>query len=879
MAVRTDVNGAWADIDTSVVEGAAGLEVVAPAFEMRFSDGTDPAEPLARIVKDGHELTFDVPFDLTDPVVDGSQVTYPGVLDGVDLIVTVAEDGTGFSEVLRVATPEAASHPELAQLSFPVATSDGLSVSAHDGGFQASDASGEQVFTSPTPLMWDSATPTAPDTAAGLFSPFSALRAPSAPFAAAAEPVTGDVSVEDRAVAPLVGDDVAPMPATVESDEVTITPDRDMIDDPETTWPIYIDPSVSGGLHERTLIRSGNPNVVAGYNWSGDAGLGLCDPGATSACSKWNDVHRLIFEYHGLSSIGALAGSDVISATFSAYGTHSWSCSATGVEAHWVTGITSATTWSNYNNSFSSLLQAQSVAHKPACSNDRWIEFDVTRLLRGTADGNYSTATIGLRASNEGSMAASWKRYRGDARLSITYNRAPSMPSALRTSNPDSTCVAGESRPYVRSATPTLHSTVSDPDPGATVRGNFEIRRASDHGLVWAGSSAYQVSGRGHSITVPTGKLSNGVMYRWWTSGTDESGVSGPANGGCEFIVDTLRPVRPVVGSGVFPDGVLGADVGTAGSFTFGPGGSSDVVAYKYSFGSDALDRTASVALGGSATVSFTPASAVPVTLSVQSVDRAGNTSDRVDYLIRPSVPAKVGFWSLDEGTGSVAGDQPGPGMTARPLTVSGGASWVPGAGPELDPTSSDKGLAFDGSTGGAASSGPVVATDKTFAVNAMVRTDVVDDQPRTVVSQDGQHASRFGLGIRTGSDCSAGAGSSCWAFWLNTQDTSAPARVVSASTIPVVENEWVSLTGVYDATSNTAQLWVCRPMEFEGPSPAGAVSAGAPWTALGVFTLGRAQAGGQPAQRWDGAISSVRAYASIPTDQQRYRDCNPLGS
>ncbi|MFC8923665.1 hypothetical protein [Cellulosimicrobium sp. NPDC057127] len=217
-AVRTDVNGAWEQIDTTVVESAAGLEVVAPTFEMRFSDGTDPAEPLARIVKDGHELTFDVPFELTDPAVDGAQVTYPEVLEDVDLIVTVDEDGTGFSEVLRVATPEAAANPELAQLSFPVTTSEGLSVSSHDGGFEASDAAGDKVFTSPTPLMWDSATPTSSAPPSGGLSPLSAFRSLAGTTASAEHAaVAGEVTAADRAAAPLVSDDVAPMPATVGS--------------------------------------------------------------------------------------------------------------------------------------------------------------------------------------------------------------------------------------------------------------------------------------------------------------------------------------------------------------------------------------------------------------------------------------------------------------------------------------------------------------------------------------------------------------------------------------------------------------------------------------------------------------------------------------
>ncbi|MEK8225032.1 hypothetical protein NKG05_01015 [Oerskovia sp. M15] len=155
VAVRTDVNGAWEDIDTSVVGGSGRLEVAAPALAMSFSDGS-AGEPLARIVRDGHELVFDAPFDLTVPVVEGSQVTYPGVFEGVDLVVSVHEDGTGFSEVLRVESPAAAANPALAQLSFPVQTTQGLSVVADEGGFVAVDGAGEEVFTSPTPLMWDS---------------------------------------------------------------------------------------------------------------------------------------------------------------------------------------------------------------------------------------------------------------------------------------------------------------------------------------------------------------------------------------------------------------------------------------------------------------------------------------------------------------------------------------------------------------------------------------------------------------------------------------------------------------------------------------------------------------------------------------------------
>ncbi|MDF9878466.1 hypothetical protein, partial [Cellulosimicrobium cellulans] len=568
-AIRTAVNGSWEPIDTSVVPVDGELRVAAPAFEMAFSDGSSD-KPLARIVKDDHELTFDVPFELTAPVVEGSQVTYPQVLEGVDLVVSVHEDGTGFSEVLRVDSPQAAANPVLAELSFPVTTSAALAVAQSEGGFEALDDAGAKVFSSPTPLMWDSSTPPFDEQSERI-----AAQAGSSSRGVVDVPGAEGAWHVDRVAGPLDGDTVLEMPARVGDGAVTVVPDAQMIDDPETQWPVFIDPSVSGGLHERTLIRSGNPDIVAGYNWSGNAGLGLCDPGTDSACSKWNDVHRLIFEYNGLTTIGAMAGSDVISATFSAYGAHSYGCTATGVEAHWVTGITAATTWNNYGNNFSSLLQARSVAHKPECSNARRIEFDVTRLLKGTADGNYSTAVVGLRASNEGSMVGGWKRYRGDATLSVTYNRVPNAGSSPRT-DPVTACVTGSTRPFIRTTTPTLFWKVSDPD-GGNVVGNLDIVDVATGVSVWdAPYDLTMASGSEFGKEVPSGKLVDGKSYEWRGGGKDVDDGRFGAMTACQFTVDTKRPdkqptVSAVAGqAGVYVEDVVSGGVGKAGQFQFG---------------------------------------------------------------------------------------------------------------------------------------------------------------------------------------------------------------------------------------------------------------------------------------------------------------------
>lgn len=174
MAVRAPrPDGTWVAIDTSIAHADADvdgrLEVSAPAYAMSFSDGS-PDEPLARIEKDGHALEFDAPFDLTTAVVDGDQVTYPGVLgdDGLSLVVTVDPDGSGFRQVIQVDTPAAAANPALSTLTFPVTVSDGLELRQEGDDIVAvATGSGETVFTSPVPVAWDSSDPDAGAPVAG----------------------------------------------------------------------------------------------------------------------------------------------------------------------------------------------------------------------------------------------------------------------------------------------------------------------------------------------------------------------------------------------------------------------------------------------------------------------------------------------------------------------------------------------------------------------------------------------------------------------------------------------------------------------------------------------------------------------------------------
>ncbi|WP_123814727.1 polymorphic toxin-type HINT domain-containing protein [Myceligenerans xiligouense] len=163
LAERALVDGAWLPVDSRVVSGDTGdgrLEVAVSPNELTFSDGT-AGQSLASMVRDGHELILDAPFDLTEPVVDGDQVTYPDVVtNGVDLVVSVNPDATGFTETLVFASREAAERAEkkvgLDALTFPLTTSTGLQVTRQEGGLVATDMFGQEIFTAPAPRAWDS---------------------------------------------------------------------------------------------------------------------------------------------------------------------------------------------------------------------------------------------------------------------------------------------------------------------------------------------------------------------------------------------------------------------------------------------------------------------------------------------------------------------------------------------------------------------------------------------------------------------------------------------------------------------------------------------------------------------------------------------------
>lgn len=327
-------SGSWADIDNTLVRGEDGsIRPRVPGAPMSFSGGGD--EPLVTMEDGDRSMAMSWPDALPEPTLVGSSVQYESVLPGVDLVATAG--ALGFTTYVVVHSAEAAKHPMIRKLVFDV-DADGVQVSESAGSGIVAKDGGETVFRASQPLMWD---------AEG--SPAEKSAAPDAVS-------PGDLKVEDEAAgAPLTpSSDAAPVPMAVDASnsEISVTPQASVLSDPDTKWPVVIDPGFSatrgyGGelITHWTMVWS---NGLEFYDHpSEDARVGY--DGWHSAGSS--DIKKSEAFYR--IDVSALNGAKVHSAIFRHQLLHSPNndCNASSwgpaVQVGLTGEFTGSTTWSN----------------------------------------------------------------------------------------------------------------------------------------------------------------------------------------------------------------------------------------------------------------------------------------------------------------------------------------------------------------------------------------------------------------------------------------------------------------------------------------------------------------------------------------------------
>jgi len=678
LPARVRRDGDWVPVDATLRAGTDGYSPAASAEPLTFSGGG--TGPLVTMTSGAARLAFSWPTSLPTPTVSGATITYPDVLQGVDLKLTADTTG-GFSELIVVKTADAAANPALTTLRLTAHTT-GVTVTddGHDN-LQAATPSGQVMFSAPQPLMWDSAS-TSTNMAAKSVKP-RLLAETSSPASGAPATTAG----------PAPGARTARVTDDVTGSTLSLTPDRTLLTGSSTRYPVYIDPTwnphfASGAKQHYIETQQGCPSAK-NYDSTqyGDPGVGY---------NSWSGCIGVERSYFQLAIPSAVWGTHIVAATVDAKENYSASCGLSSDVKLYLTGaIGSGTTWSN-RPALSSYLGSKSFG--PACSSEPSGGFSVTSTIARLAAAKASSWTFALVNSQEGSGDGNYfKRFANNPSMSVEYNHVPAKPSALAAKFGTHSAGCGTTTPYpvigktLATTPPTLNSTVTDGDKDA-LAATYKY---------WVGSGTATTTA---SATVASGSnapkqlssafmsgLKSGDVVNWNVTASDGKDTSSPSST-CHFTVDLTAPAPPTVTSadGLYHEDAAGTTAaGTAGRFTL-----STDSAVKFLYRLDINPATSNTpasqtvtASGNKATVTVTPPAPGTHTLYAYAVDAAGNVSAQQQYQFTalghtgttyPNLQAAFDNTAVTDDAHRAAGDADGNGATLS-LQDLKAAGWQPG--------------------------------------------------------------------------------------------------------------------------------------------------------------------------------------------------------
>ncbi|MEU4689728.1 DNRLRE domain-containing protein [Actinoplanes sp. NPDC023714] len=502
-------DGAWVAVDQNLRTTADGtVEAIAHPGDLTISGKQgEGVHDLAAVGVGAKRVAMRWTGALPAPVVEGNRATYVDAKPGVDLVVESTRQG--FEQYLIVKSRGAF---ESVTLGFDGPGAATAKQNA-DGSIGLLGQDGKESFRIPAPLMWD------------------ARRTPA-----------GDPALRK------------PVTTTLTGRELTLTPDRAWLDDPETQYPVTVDPTLNPAVTTfDTYVRE---TVTTDQNAEGDLQIGLLatTPATlTRSFLTWDTT--------------VLAGKQITAATVSFWNYWSHTCTATPW-AIYTTGTSTYTTRFTSQPAWDATADATSTAtHGSTDCADAWATISGTTFFQKAANANKTRAGMGVRAVNE-TATAGFKQFRSregaaaseDPKASITYNSRPVV--SARATVPATSCVTGASRPLVNSLTPQLKATVTDAD-GTAMTTTFEWWAVNGTAAIGSASVASVATGGTATVTVPAGAFAEGGSYKWRVKASDGTSGSDVFTGFCEMTVyDTAPPVAgctPGTASDFNGDGV--ADV------------------------------------------------------------------------------------------------------------------------------------------------------------------------------------------------------------------------------------------------------------------------------------------------------------------------------
>jgi hypothetical protein len=564
MPVRVLKDGVWTPLDATLATNSDGtLSPKATPNGVTLSGGGNG--PLVSLTnEDGHSMALTMPFPLPAPTVSDDTAVYKSVLPGVDLSVSVTDQG-GFSDVLIVHDATAAADPHIKKLT-EAATTHGLALSATDsGGMDATAADGTVAYTSPRPLMWDSST----------IPP-----APTGTAAAADTTTTSDPTAMSSTDGPGEGANVDPVPMSTTPTGLTLAPDMSVLNDPGTTYPVYIDPFSNpvskGSGHYDEVYSSSTCSDSPQFDKPQTNGEGVGYQSSGGICGTGLERSYYAIPTSGLDpSMQVYDASITVNSTYAA----SWDCSHNQpITLHTTGSIDSGTDWNNKPGTADDTYAAvkttipSAVNPNSNCSNHTAtfkVPDQAQRIAKyHSSSGDYWTVALygdeSISSSND-----NYLRMSSALTMTIKFDIPPDIPTSLYTT-PNATGAVGNcvtsGDGWVGSTTYSnagsniqLHSTVKSNVSGENVKAIFHVwdrtvldssGNAQDEG---SRATGYVSADTARDVSLPIGfTLKDGHEYGWDAYAQDNNSalsLTSDISDHCWFKTDFTPPDTPDIAS------------------------------------------------------------------------------------------------------------------------------------------------------------------------------------------------------------------------------------------------------------------------------------------------------------------------------------------
>ena len=579
--VRTvdTATGEWVEIDTTLVEVEGGFAPAAAVGGLVVSDGGD--KTFASLDVQDRGLDWKWPDVLPAPVIDGNTATYVGVVGGGDLVVTATPAGFRQDIVLNAPPTDAVS------FAVPLVTSGPKLSEAADGSLAVETKAGDELVTASTPVMYDSTT--------------DATGSPE------------NVAVVDATVT-----------KTATGSVLTLSPDQGFLADPDTQYPVTIDPTFTAYPTADTWV--GGPNPDGYHPYDEDLYAGTPDSGATK--------HRSLIQY----ATGSWAGQQIVSASLKLRNSDAKTCSGSAVRVQQVTSAWKAgtATWNNQPTVAASPYadSSQAFGNGTSCpiADMTW---NVTAIVANWAADPATNLGFRVAAVNE-TINSGYRAFRSAnystapgnrPRLITTWNYVPGKPTLPQVSAVNSYAPpGGGSDLYTSTTTPTFSSVVTHPSTGVSVTTTFQV---ADGGAEVASCTSGAVASGGTASCTLSTALPNPAGL-WVRARSSDGTNTGAWSDWAPFTVASGTPGAPTISCPGYADGswagsVPVADVSCTISAAGSGGSQAGWIHYSVDGGADQrVLITASSDPGVAKTTVSVPKSPGPHTVTAYAESRSG---------------------------------------------------------------------------------------------------------------------------------------------------------------------------------------------------------------------------------------------------------------